>query len=167
MFDELSEISLGSSGCYSGCASAGFEFDGHEYVGISLPEIFIIILFTVTGGHRNRFSTIINKLFRFLVNSNYWVSWIIWFLIQIKNVIHPFPKHLIYLRNAPHPLQPRSCFAFFKTRRTVSRLSVLKSFRLFIRSVNNRMVHRFRPFGGSVHAIAIISASCVSVYFLG
>jgi hypothetical protein len=58
-------------------------------------------------------------------------------------------------------------FCFFKTRRTVSRLMVSKPSRSFNFSAKSRMVHRTRPFGGLVHANAMISASCASVYFLG
>src|SRR3990170_8237985 len=167
MLDEFCKILLCPLVGDSRGAPSRLELCGHENVGATLPDVLVIVPFRTARPHRYRFSGVAEKLFWLLVKADNGPFGVTGLCVQVEDVIHPFPKLGSYLRDAPHLLQPRLSFRFFKTSRMLSRLIVAKSFLFFSSSVNNLIVHLFLPNGGAVHAAAIISVSFFSVYFLG
>ena len=113
------------------------------------------------------YTTLFRSLLWFLVKINKWPFWVIWFSIQVENIIHMCSKYSIDCLDTPHFSQPWFCVAFFKTSLILSRFIVSNPSFFLSSSASNVSDHLFRPSGDLVHASAMISTSCIWVYFLG
>lgn len=77
-----------------------------------LIDVVVITFLMVAGNHGDTLSLVCEKLFWLLVETNHWISRFIWLFVQVENVIHSISELLVYFRDTPHSLQPRSSFAF-------------------------------------------------------
>src|SRR5674536_113860 len=93
--------------------------------------------------------------------------WIEIFFVQVKNVVHSFSEFGINRLNAPHLFQSGFCFVFFQNESDALFTYSFKSF-FFPQFLTKKLSdHLLRPSGQGVHANAITSATCFSLYFLG
>src|SRR5674536_287368 len=102
-FHELCKILHCSPFGYLSHPFSCFEFYRHEYICCSIPDIVVIIFFWTSRFHWNGFPLISKKLFWFLVKAYERFLRVIFFFIEVENVVHSFSIFGIYRLNTPHP----------------------------------------------------------------
>ena len=132
----------------------------HQQVSHPVALVLRVVAGYLAGTRLLRWPHLLHALLARLIHADHRMRCIVRLGIYLQDVLHPAHEGRVLLwRDAPHLLSPRLDLVFFSTWRTVSWEIEHTIRRRFNSSHSICSVHRARPAGGSLQAMAINCAS--------